>query len=148
MNTEILGVILMFGLTVALAIPLGKYIAKVYAGEKSLLDFFAPVENFFFRISGIDAKREMNWKESLVALLTINLVWFLFAMFIFICQGWLPLNLDGNPSMSSHLAFNTTISFLVNCNLQHYSGESGVSYLSQLISLLSLIHISEPTRPY
>ena len=105
----------MFGLTVALAIPLGKYIAKVYAGEKSLLDFFAPVENFFFRISGIDAKREMNWKESLVALLTINLVWFLFAMFILMCQGWLPLNPDGNPSMSPHLAFNTAISFLVNC---------------------------------
>ena len=145
MNTEILGVILMFGLTVALAIPLGKYIAKVYAGEKSLLDFFAPLENFFFRISGIDAKREMTWKESMVALLTINLVWFLFAMFIFMCQGWLPLNPDGNPSMSSHLAFNTTISFLVNCNLQHYSGESGVSYLSQLISLMFLQFVSAAT---
>ena len=145
MNTEILGVILMFGLTVALAIPLGKYIAKVYAGEKSLLDFFAPLENFFFRISGIDAKREMTWKESMVALLTINLVWFLFAMFIFMNQGWLPLNPDGNPSMSSHLAFNTTISFLVNCNLQHYSGESGVSYLSQLISLMFLQFVSAAT---
>lgn len=145
MNTEILGVILMFGLTVALAIPLGKYIAKVYAGEKSLLDFFAPLENFFFRISGIDAKREMTWKESMVALLTINLVWFLFAMFIFMCQGWLPLNPDGNPSMSSHLAFNTTISFLVNCNLQHYSGESGATYLSQLISLMFLQFVSAAT---
>ena len=135
----------MFVATIALAIPLGKYIAKVYAGEKSLLDFFAPLENFFFRISGIDAKREMTWKESMVALLTINLVWFLFAMFIFMCQGWLPLNPDGNPSMSSHLAFNTTISFLVNCNLQHYSGESGVSYLSQLISLMFLQFVSAAT---
>src|SRR5664280_858049 len=69
----------------------------------------------------------------MVALLTINLVWFLFAMFILMCQGWLPLNPDGNPSMSPHLAFNTAISFLVNCNLQHYSGESGVSYLLQLL---------------
>jgi len=145
MNTEILGVILMFGLTVALAIPLGKYIAKVYAGEKSLLDFFAPLENFFFRISGIDAKREMTWKESMVALLTINLVWFLFAMFIFMCQGWLPLNPDGNPSMSPDLAFNTAISFLVNCNLQHYSGESGATYLSQLISLMFLQFVSAAT---
>src|ERR1035437_6382511 len=65
MNSELLGVILMFGLTLALAIPFGKYIAKVYSGEKTLLDFFAPLENFFFRISGIDAKREMNWKESI-----------------------------------------------------------------------------------
>src|SRR5580693_2525628 len=121
MNTEILGVILMFFLTLVLAIPFGKYIAKVYGGEKSLLDFFAPLENFFFRISGIDAKREMNWKESMVALLTINVVWFLFAMLILMNQGWLPLNPDGNPSMKSDLAFNTAISFLVNCNLQDYS---------------------------
>ena len=145
MNTEILGVILMFVLTVALAVPFGKYIAKVYAGEKSLLDFFAPLENFFFRISGIDAKREMNWKESMVALLTINLVWFLFAMFILMNQGWLPLNPDGNPSMSPHLAFNTAISFLVNCNLQHYSGETGVTYLSQLICLMFLQFVSAAT---
>jgi K+-transporting ATPase ATPase A chain len=145
MNSEILGVILMFGLTVALAIPFGKYIAKVYAGEKSLLDFFAPIENFFFRISGIDAKREMTWKESMVALLTINLVWFLFAMFILMCQGWLPLNPDGNPSMSPHLAFNTAISFLVNCNLQDYSGETGATYLSQLICLMFLQFVSAAT---
>jgi K+-transporting ATPase ATPase A chain len=50
----------------------------------------------------------------------------------FLTQAWLPLNPDGNPNMSPDLAFNTTISFLVNCNLQHYSGETGVSYLSQL----------------
>jgi len=145
MNTEILGVILMFGLTVALAMPLGKYIAKVYAGEKSLLDFFTPVENFFFRISGIDAKREMNWKESLVALLTINLVWFLFAMFILMSQGWLPFNPDHNPSMSPDLAFNTAISFLVNCNLQDYSGETGATYLSQLVCLMFLQFVSAAT---
>ncbi len=57
MNTEILGVVLMFVATVVLAIPLGKYIAKVYAGERSALDFFAPLENFFFRICGVDAKK-------------------------------------------------------------------------------------------
>jgi len=135
----------MFVATIALAIPLGKYIAKVYAGEKSLLDFFAPLENFFFRISGIDAKREMTWKESMVALLTINLVWFLFAMFILMSQGWLPLNPDGNPSMSPHLAFNTAISFLVNCNLQDYSGETGATYLSQLICLMFLQFVSAAT---
>jgi K+-transporting ATPase ATPase A chain len=65
-------------------------------------------------------------------LLTINLVWFLLGMAVLMNQGWLPLNPDGNPGQSADLAFNTTISFVVNCNLQHYSGESGVSYLSQL----------------
>ncbi len=145
MNSELLGVILMFVLTLALAIPFGKYIAKVYEGEKSLLDFFAPLENFFFRISGIDAKKEMNWKESMVALLTINLVWFLFAMFILMNQGWLPMNPDHNPSMSSDLAFNTAISFLVNCNLQDYSGETGATYLSQLVCFTFLQFVSAAT---
>jgi K+-transporting ATPase ATPase A chain len=133
MNTELLGIIAMFVLTVALAIPFGKYIAKVYSGDKTTLDpLFNPIERFFFRISGIDQKSEMNWKQHMAALLTINFVWFLLGMFVLMNQGWLPLNPDGNPGQSADLAFNTSISFVVNCNLQHYSGESGVSYLSQL----------------
>jgi len=133
MNTELLGIIAMFVITVALAIPFGKYIAKVYAGHKTPLDpVFNPIEKFFFRISGIDAKAEMNWKQHMIALLTINFVWFLLGMFVLMNQGWLPLNPDGNPGQTADLAFNTSISFVVNCNLQHYSGESGLSYLSQL----------------
>ena len=145
MNTEILGVVFMFGLTLLLAIPFGRYIAKVYSGDKSLLDFFAPLENAFFRISGINAQREMTWKESMVAMLTINMVWFLFAMFILMAQGWLPLNPDGNPSMTADLAFNTAISFMCTCNLQHYSGETGVTYLSQLVGLMFLQFVSAAT---
>jgi len=145
MNTEIPGIVFMFGLTLLLAIPFGRYIAKVYHGEKSLLDFMAPVENLFYRISGINAQREMTWKESMVALLTINMVWILFAMFILMAQGWLPLNPDGNPSMTADLAFNTAISFMVNCNLQHYSGETGVTYLSQLVGLMFLQFVSAAT---
>lgn len=74
MNTEILGIIAMFALSVALAIPFGKYIAKVYAGSKTLLDpVFNPIERFFYKASGIDPKKEMTWKQHLVALLTIKL---------------------------------------------------------------------------
>ncbi|MFD1185192.1 potassium-transporting ATPase subunit KdpA [Pontibacter rugosus] len=133
MLTDILGVIAMFLLTVAIGLPLGKYIAKVYKGERTWLDFMAPLERFFFRVSGIDASREMTWKQSMVALLSINLVWFFWAMFLLMTQSHHPFwNPDNNPSMSPDLAFNTAISFLVNCNLQHYSGETGLSYLSQL----------------
>ena len=133
MNTEIFGIIAMFGVTLALAIPLGKYIAKVYAGEKTLLDkVFNPIERLFFKFSGINPTNEMTWKQHLVALLTINFVWFLMSMAILMNMSWLPLNPDGNPSQSADLAFNTTISFLVNCNLQHYSGETGISYLGQI----------------
>ncbi|WP_439554229.1 potassium-transporting ATPase subunit KdpA [Flavobacterium macrobrachii] len=134
MNTEILGVITVFLLTIVLAIPVGKYIAKVYTGDKTLLDpIFNPIERLIFKISGINDKDEMNWKQHLKALLSVNLVWFVLCFFVLIFQGSLPLNPDGNPSMSADLAFNTAISFVVNCNLQHYSGETGLSYLGQLM---------------
>jgi K+-transporting ATPase ATPase A chain len=133
MNTELFGIIALFVATVALAVPFGRYIAKVYGGEKTLLDpVFNPLEKGFYRLSGIRPNVEMNWKQHLFALLTINMVWFFLGMFVLMNQGWLPLNPDGNPSQSADLAFNTTISFVVNCNLQHYSGETGMSYLGQL----------------
>lgn len=145
MNTEILGIIIMFALTVVLAIPLGKYIARVYTGDKTFLDpVFNPIEKFFYRLSGINALEEMDWKKHLKVLLCLNTAWFILGMAVLMCQGWLPLNPDSNPNMSPDLAFNTTISFVVNCNLQHYSGETGVSYLSQLF-LMFLQFVSAGT---
>jgi len=146
MNTELLGILVTFAITLVVAIPLGRYIGKVYMGERTLLDpIFNPIEKLFFKVSGIKADQEMNWKQNMVALLTINLIWFLLVMFILINQGWLPWNPDGNPSMTPDLAFNTAISFLVNCNLQHYSGETGASYLSQLFCFMYLHFVSAAT---
>lgn len=137
MATEILGVILMYALTVLMAIPLGKYIGKVYEGEKTWADRLVnPLDKIFFKLGGINPAKEMNWKQQMVALLNINLVWFILSMFILMNMGWLPLNPDGNLSMSPDLAFNTTVSFVSNTNLQHYSGETGVSYLGQLTLML------------
>ncbi|MCI1267572.1 MAG: potassium-transporting ATPase subunit KdpA [Saprospiraceae bacterium] len=137
MNSEILGVILMFLLVVLFAIPLGSYIGKVFSNEKTWLDkVFNPLDHLFFKLSGIDPKIEMNWKQHLVALLTINFIWFLICMFVLTNMSWLPLNPDANPSMTGDLAFNTSVSFVTNTNLQHYSGESGLSYLGQLILML------------
>ena len=137
MNTEIIGVITMFVITILLAIPLGKYIGKVYSGDKTWTDtIFNPLDNLFFKAGGIKPDKEMNWKQHLAALLTMNLIWFLLSMLILMTQGSLPLNPDGNPSMTADLAFNTSISFISNTNLQHYSGESGLSYLGQLVLML------------
>lgn len=133
MNTEILGIIAMFVVTLVIGIFLGKYIANVYGYKKTFLDpVFEPIEKLIYKISGINPTRQMNWKQNMYAMLAINLIWFIIGFLLLMNQAWLPLNPDGNPSMSPDLAFNTTISFLVNCNLQHYSGETGVSYLSQL----------------
>lgn len=137
MNTEIFGVVVMFLAVVLLAIPLGRYIGKVYNGDRTWPDaIFNPIDRLFYKISGIHPQTGMSWKQHLVALLTINLVWFLLAMVVLMNMAWLPLNPDANPSMSADLAFNTAISFISNTNLQHYSGESGVSYLGQLILML------------
>ena len=135
----------MYGLTVLLALPLGRYLARVFADKPSALDFVRPLERLIYRIGGVDETRNMNWKENLVALLTINLVWFGLAFGLLLTQGSLPLNPDGNPSMSPDLAFNTAISFLVNCNLQHYSGESGLTYLTQLGIITFLMFVSAAT---
>ena len=137
MNSEITGIIFMFVVTILLAIPLGKYIGKVYSGHKTWPDkLLNPLDKFFFKLGGINSAKEMSWQQHLAALLTINLVWFILSMFVLMNMSWLPLNPDGNPSMSADLAFNTSVSFVTNTNLQHYSGESGLSYLGQMILML------------
>ena len=78
-------------------------------------------------------------------MLTINMLWLVYAFFMLIFQDKLPLNPDGNPGQTPDLAFNTAISFLVNCNLQHYSGESGLTYLTQLFVITFLQFVSAAT---
>ena len=145
MNTEILGVIAQIGLMVVLAYPIGKYISKVFKGEKVWSDFMTPIEKIMYKLGGVDPTEEMNWKQFLKALLVINLFWFFWGMILLVSQGALPLNPDGNLGQSVHQAFNTCISFLVNCNLQHYSGESGLSYLTQLFVIMLFQFITAAT---
>ncbi len=136
METEILGVILQIVLLIGLSIPLGKYIAKVYKGNKSCLDFLKPVEKWIYKLSGVNPEEEMDWKQFLRTLLVVNLFWFVWGMVLLVIQGILPLNPDGNLGQTAHQAFNTCISFMVNCNLQHYSGESGLTYFTQLFVIM------------
>src|ERR1700733_4761269 len=145
MNTELIGIIFMYLATIALAIPLGKYIAKVFKGERTWFDFMAPLERFIFKFSGIDPNREMNWKQHLKALLTINVIWLFYAFFCLLFQAHLPLNPDKNPSQSPDLSFNTALSFVTNTNLQDYSGESLATYYTQLFVLMFLHFVSAST---
>ncbi|MVN90620.1 potassium-transporting ATPase subunit KdpA [Mucilaginibacter aquatilis] len=145
MNSEISGVVASFLITLLIAVPLGKYLAKMFAGERVWTDFMKPVENGLFKIAGIRANEPMDWKQFLKAMLTINLLWLVYGFFVLIYQDKLPLNPDGNPGMTPDLAFNTIISFVVNCDLQHYSGESGVTYLTQHIIMMFLMFTSAAT---
>ena len=145
MNTEILGVILQIVLMVGLALPLGRYIAKVYKGERTCLDFMKPVERWMYRLSGVNPDEEMDWKKFLRALLVVNMFWFVWGMVLLVAQGVLPLNPDGNIGQTCHQAFNTCISFMVNCNLQHYSGESSLTYFTQLFVIMLFQFITAAT---
>ena len=150
MTTEWIGVIVMYGLTVLLAIPLGKYLAKVFKGEPNrndgpAFDFMKPLERLIYRLGGIDETADLTWKQNLVALVTLNAVLVAFGFVLLVFQGSLPLNPDGNPSQTADLAFNTAISFMVNCDLQHYSGESGATYLTQLAVMMFLMFTSAAT---
>jgi K+-transporting ATPase ATPase A chain len=142
---ELLGVIVTFLLTLVLAYPLGRYISKVFKGEKTLLDFLNPIEAWIFRICGIDVRKGMNWKEFLKAMLTINLLWLVYAFFMLIFQDKLPFNPDNNPGQTPDLAFNSAISFVTNTNLQDYSGETGATYLIQLFVFTFLQFTSAAT---
>lgn len=145
MDTEILGVVLQIALLVGISYPLGRHIAKVYRGERSLFDFMGPVEKRIYKFCGIDPAEDMNWKKFLKALLTLNLFWFFWGMVLLVFQGVLPLNPDGNPGQSVDQAFNTCISFMVNCNLQHYSGETGLTYFTQLFVIMLFQFVTAAT---
>lgn len=145
MNTNLFGVIAILALSVGLAIPLGRYIAKVYRGEPVWTDFMSPLERLLHRMGGIDPQVEMSWQRFLRALLTINLLWFVYGFIMLLFQGVLPFNPDGNPNMTPDLAFNTVISFVVNCNLQHYSGETGLTYLTQIAVVMFFQFVSAAT---
>ena len=145
MNSEILGTASIFLLTIILAYPLGKLITKIFKGERNITDFMNPVDRFIFKVGGINPNEGMNWKQFLKAMLTVNMLWLVYAMLLLVFQDKLPMNPDGNAGQTPDLAFNTAISFLVNCNLQHYSGESGLTYFTQLFVITFLQFLSAAT---
>jgi K+-transporting ATPase ATPase A chain len=146
MNSEVAGVIVLFITAIVVAVPLGRHCAKVFKSEKTWLDFLLPIENFVFRFSGIDPDKPMDWKENLKTSLVLNLIFFLWAMIILLTQSWHPFwNPDQINNMEPTTAFNTAISFMTNTNLQHYSGETGASYLTQLLVFCFLQFASAAT---
>lgn len=124
---------------VALAWPLGRYLAVALGDAPSRLDrAFAPLENLFCRLAGIDPKRGMSWRGVALAFVLSNAVLAVIVQSILMFQHLLPLNPDGIPGMSWDLALHTMVSFLTNTNQQHYSGQAQLSYFSQLAGIVTL----------
>ena len=119
----------------ALAKPLGGYMARIYEGESVVNRWFAPLEGLLYRISGVSPKQEMRWTEYAIALLIFNLLGALAVFALQRLQADLPLNPQNLPGVSPDSAFNTAISFATNTNWQGYSGETTMSYLTQMLGL-------------
>ncbi len=146
MSSQLIGIALIFGVAIALAIPIGRYLSRVYKGDPSLLDFLAPLERLIYRICRIDPAEPMNWRTYLGTMLAINGVWLIWGFVMLLIQADVPLwNQQNIPSMEWTLAFNTAISFLTSTNLQHYSGETGATYFSQMAVLTFLQFVSAGT---
>ncbi len=120
----------------ALAKPLGWYMAKIYDDEPVLLKrWFAPLEALIYRLAGVNPQCEMRWTDYALAMLIFNLVGMLAVFALQSLQAWLPLNPQQLPNISPDSAFNTAISFATNTNWQGYSGELTMSYLTQMLGL-------------
>jgi K+-transporting ATPase ATPase A chain len=135
-SNDLIQMLVFFVILIALAIPLSKYMAKVYQGEKTFMDrVMGPLERFIYRLCGIDGQKEMNWWEYALSLLAFSLVGILSLFILLLVQGHLPLNPQGFGGLRWDLAWNTAVSFNTNTNWQAYAGESTMSYLSQMTGL-------------
>ncbi|GAX37454.1 potassium-transporting ATPase subunit KdpA [Nodularia sp. NIES-3585] len=115
---------------------LGRYMARVFMGEQTILDpIINPLERIIFAISGVRPQENLTGRQYAKELLCSNLIMGIFAYFILMFQGWLPLNPTGLDAPSWDLGLHTTISFLTNTNQQHYSGETTYTYGSQVFAL-------------
>ena len=123
-------------LVVGCSIPLSKFIADVYAGERSFLSpVLGPVERGLYRLAGVDPAREQDWFAYTMAMLVFSVAGFLSLYAIQRLQSFLPLNPRGFGAVAPDLAFNTSVSFITNTNWQNYSGETTMSHLTQMLGL-------------
>lgn len=127
-----------------MVIPVGIYVYHIAAGKHTFADpVFNRLDGLIYRISGIDPHKGMNWKKYAVSLLVTNAVMILLGYIILRIQSIGLFNPNGIGNMEESLSFNTIISFMTNTNLQHYSGESGLSYLSQMLVIIFMMFVSE-----
>jgi len=127
---------LYLGALVALAWPLGIFMARAYSGERTWLSpVLEPIERLVYRVAGVDRNSEQTWKQYTAAALTFSLVGFAVVYALQRLQGHLPLNPQGFGNVAADSAFNTAVSFATNTNWQGYGGETTMSYLTQMLGL-------------
>lgn len=140
-----LQIILILVIFLVLIIPMGKHLYHITVGQHTFADpVFNRVDNAIYRVCGVD-KKEMNWKQYALAMIATNAIMVLIGYLILRIQSLPILNPNSIGGMESSLSFNTIISFITNTNLQHYSGESGLSYFSQMTVIIFMMFTSAAT---
>ena len=143
---EAIQLIIFMVLLIILSPLLGKYMAKVFMGEKHFMKpVFGWLETSIYKVSGVKSEEEMNWKTYMYGMLLFNLFGFVLLYLLQIFQAYLPMNTEKLPNVTWHLAFNTAMSFTTNTNWQSYSGENTLSYLVQMLGLTVQNFVSAAT---
>ena len=136
MIRDMLQLALFIGLLAALSPLLGRYVHQVFSGRRTLLHpIFGPVERGVYALSGIRPDEHQGWGKYAVSLIGFSIAGFLLTFLVLLFQDRLPLNPQGFPGLSWHLALNTAVSFLTNTNWQSYGGETTMSHFSQMVAL-------------
>ncbi|HDK7176170.1 TPA: potassium-transporting ATPase subunit KdpA [Clostridium botulinum] len=143
---ELLQIIVPLIIFMLLVVPMGKYVYCVATGDKAIGDnFFNRIDNFIYKICGINKDEEMSWKEYVISIIVVNAVMVFIGYIILRTQRLHILNPNKIGGMEQSLSFNTIISFMTNTNLQDYSGESGLSYFSQMVVIIFMMFTSAAT---
>ncbi|WP_371362670.1 Potassium-transporting ATPase potassium-binding subunit [Sporomusa rhizae] len=147
MTNDIFLFLVFLAILILLALPLGRYMARVFSLEKTLLDpLFLPLEKTIYRLTGVDSKVEMNWKDYAKNLVWFNLIGMTAVYLIQVLQDFLPFNPENLAGVTPwHVAFNTAVSFMTNTNWQAYGGETTVSYFTQMAALTVQNFVSAAT---
>ena len=134
--TDLLTLAVLFGAVLLITPVLGRYMARVLEGERTLLSpLLAPVERAIYRVAGIEPSRDQGWRSYTLSLLVLSAVSVAWLYLVQRLQGELPLNPTGAPSVAQDLAFNTAVSFVTNTNWQNYAGEVAMAHLTQAVGL-------------
>src|SRR5262247_1937707 len=139
-------ILLYCAIVVALVLPLGWYMTRVFNGERTFLSpVLRPVEWALYRAAGVDETREQHWLAYTIAMLFFHVGAFLILYALMRFQAVLPLNPAGQSAVAPDLSFNTAVSFITNTNWQNYGGESTMSYLVQMLGLTHQNFLSAAT---
>lgn len=143
---DLLQIVIVIGILMLIAKPLGNYLFHVFSNEPNQTDkLFGWAEKAIYAVIGLKHRAGMSWKRYAFSFIATNFILVAVSYAILRLQGGLPYNPNDIGGMEPTLVMNTVISFITNTNLQHYSGETGLTYFSQMAVIMMMMFTSAAT---